>query len=352
MQSYKKYLTLAFLLVGVATALPSVASAQSKVSFKLSPTTIEDKVDPGADKDFVLKIENQGDATATLYPFAQNITGIGPDLHPIYSSAKDAEGYELASWITYQEKELVIKSGQEQVLHFTVHFPKDAHPGSHMAGVFLGDRPKDSQQTGSSIGFQIGSIINFQVAGNIVEDTQIREFYTTKTVYSAADVGFTTKLENRGNILSRPHGLIDITNMFGKKVASIPVNDSGGGIFPSGTREFSSEWKSDDIQLGRYDAVVALAVEGQNGTQTISRVLQFWIMPMNIIGPIVGGLLFLIILVYVIIRLYIRSQLAGISRPRGVSRRGDPGLSKSAAIVIALLVAIIIGFVILFFYFG
>ncbi len=165
-------------------------------------------------------------------------------------------------------------------------------------------------------------------------------------------MGFTTRLENRGNILSRPHGLIDITNMFGKKVISIPVNDSGGGIFPNGTREFSSEWKSDDIQLGRYDAVVALAVEGQNGTQTISRVLQFWIMPMNIIGPIVGGLLFLIILVYVIIRLYIRSQLAGISRPRGSSRRSDQGLSKSAAIVIALLVAIIIGFAILFFYFG
>jgi hypothetical protein len=352
MQPYKKFLAFTVLFAALLVALPSEVSAQGKVSFRLSPTTIEDKVDPGADRDFALNIENQGDATATLYPSAQNITGIGPDLHPIYSSAKDTEGYALASWITYQEKELVVRPHEQKTLHFTVHFPKDAHPGSHMAGVFLSDKPSDATQSGSSIGFQIGAIVNFQVAGEIIEDTQIREFYTTKAVYSNADVGFTTKLENRGNILSRPHGLIDITNMFGKKVASIPVNDNGGGIFPNGVREFSSVWKSDDIQLGRYDAVVALAVEGQNGTQTISRVLQFWIMPMNIIGPIVGGLLFLIILVYVIIRLYIRSQLAGISRPRGASRRSDPGLSKSAAIVIALLVAIIIGFVILFFYFG
>jgi uncharacterized membrane protein len=71
---------------------------------------------------------------------------------------------------------------------------------------------------------------------------------------------------------------------------------------------------------------------------------------MNIIGPILGGLLFLIVIVYIIIRLYVRAQLAGISRPSRRSR--DEGLSKSAAIVIALLVAIIIGLAVLFFYFG
>ena len=351
MQPYKKYLTLALVTLGLLLALPFAVNAQGKVSFKLSPTTIEDKVDPGMDRAFVLNIENQGDATATLYPFAQNITGIGPDLHPIYSTAKDPEGYELASWITYEEKEITLRPKEQKALHITVHFPKDAHPGSHMVGVFLSDKPSDLQQNGSSIGFQIGSILNFQVAGDIVEDTQIREFYTTKTVYSSADVGFTTKLENMGNVLSRPHGLIDITNMFGKKVASVPVNENGGGIFPKGVREFSSTWNSEDIQLGRYEAVVALAIEGANGTQTISRVLQFWIMPMNIIGPIVGGLLFLIIVIYIILRLYIRSQLAGIPRGRG-SRRDSSGLSKSAAVVIALLVAIIIGLAILFFYFG
>jgi hypothetical protein len=139
--------------------------------------------------------------------------------------------------------------------------------------------------------------------------------------------------------------------MFGKKVASIPVNDNGGGIFPGGTREFSSVWKTDDIELGRYEAVVALAVEGQSGTQTITRVLQFWIMPMNIIGPIVGGLLFLIIVIYILIRIYIRSQLAGIQRGR-IRGRESSGMSKSAAVVIALLVAIIIGLAVLFLYFG
>jgi hypothetical protein len=350
MQSARRLTIAIIAMLSLALFSPAMANAQSKVSFKLSPTTIEDKVDPGAERDFVLTVQNQGDGPATLYPSAQNITGIGPDFHSIYSTVKDAEGYALASWITYKESSITIAPGQEGKLHFTVKFPTDAHPGSHMAGIFLSDKPTDSVQNGTSIGFEIGSILNFQVAGDIVENTQVREFYTTKTVYGEPKVGFTTKVENLGNILSRPHGLIDITNMFGKKVASIPVNDSMAGVFPKATREFSSEWKSDDLELGRYTAVVALAVEGQSGTQTISRVIEFWVMPMNIIGPILGGLLFLIVIVYIIIRLYVRAQLAGISRPSRRSR--DEGLSKSAAIVIALLVAIIIGLAVLFFYFG
>ncbi len=347
-----KQLIVPMILATVLSLLtPNLVAAQSRVSLKLSPTSIEDKVDPGTERSLILNVTNEGESTVELYPLAQNITGIGPDLRPIYDPKPDREGYTLASWITYQESELIVRPGEQRSLHFTVRFPKDAHPGSHMAGIFLSDKPKDAQVTGSSIGFQVGSILNFPVAGEIEEETEIREFYTDKSVYSAPTVGFTVKLENMGNVLSRPHGLVDITNMWGKKVASIPVNESGAGIFPKGTREFSSVWESDDVQLGRFEAVIALAVEGSKGTQTISRVVQFWVLPMNIIGPLFGGLLFLIVLVYIIIRLYVRSQLAGISR-QARSRKEASGLSRSAAVVIALLVAIIIGLALLFFYFG
>ena len=77
MQPYKKYLTVILVTLGLLLVLPSSVAAAGKVSFKLSPTTIEDKVDPGMDRAFVLNVENQGDAAATLYPMAQNITGIG-----------------------------------------------------------------------------------------------------------------------------------------------------------------------------------------------------------------------------------------------------------------------------------
>ena len=351
MLSIKKIVAALLLLSGMIALVPVTASAQQKVGFKLSPTTIEEKVDPGVDKQFTISVQNIGQVETTLYPSAQNIIGIGADQHPIYSTVKDQEGYELASWITYEETSLVVQPGESKTLHFTVHFPKDAHPGSHIASVFLSDKPSDIQGSGSSIGFQIGSIINLRVAGEIVENTQIREFYTTKTVYGSTPVGFTIRLENLGNVLSRPRGLIDVTNIFGKKVTSLTVNDNAAGVFPKATREFSVDWKPTDVQLGRYEAVVALAVEGVNGTQTISRLVQFWILPMNIIAPFLGGVLFFILLMYIMIRLYVRRQLAGL-RSGSVRRNQATGLSRLAAITIALLVAIILGLAILFFYFG
>lgn len=350
MFSVKNILRSLLVILSIAILFPTTAGAQTRVSFKLSPTTIEDNIDPGTDRAFVLHVQNLGDAPAKLFPLARNITGIGSDLHPIYSDQKDTEGNELASWITYKETQLDVSAGETKDLHFSIHFPKSAQPGSHMAGIFISDKSSGDVKNGSAIGFEVGSILNFRVAGDIIEDTQIREFYSSKTIYNIADVGFTVKVENRGNVLAKPRGLIDITNMFGKKVASILVNDSAAGVFPKTTREYKASWKPDDIQMGRFEAVVALAIEGVNGTQTISRVVQFWVLPMNILMPFFGGLLFVIILVYVLLRMYIRGQLqgAGTRQPRGAVQT-TRGLSRLAAVVIALLIAVILGLMILFF---
>lgn len=350
MFSVKNILRSLLVILSFVVLVPMTASAQSHVSFKLSPTTIEDNIDPGTDRTYTLNVQNLGDAPAKLYPLARNITGIASDLHPIYSDQKDAEGNELASWITYKETQLDLNPGETKELHFSIHFPKSAQPGSHMAGIFISDKSSNDIKNGSAIGFEVGSILNFRVAGDIIEDTQIREFYSTKTIYNIADVGFTVKVENRGNVLSKPRGLIDITNMFGKKVVSLPVNDNAAGVFPKATREYKASWKPEDIQMGRFEAVVALAIEGVNGTQTISRVVQFWVLPMNILMPFFGGLLFIIILVYVLLRMYIRGQLQGTGtrQSRGAAQ-ATKGLSRLAAIVIALLIAVILGLMILFF---
>ena len=224
-----------------------------------------------------------------------------------------------------------------------------------MAGVYLTDKSSSEIRNGSSIGFEVGSILSFSVAGEIIESTQIREFYASKSVYGEPKVGFTVRLENEGNILTKPVGFIDITNMFNKKVASILVNESEARVFPKTTREFSANWNSDSLEFGRYEAVVALVIRGVNGDQTISRVIQFWILPMNVLTPVLGGFLVLVLLVYVLLRLYIRGQLAGVrmsSRSAAVQQRNTKGLSRLAVVVIALLVAIILGLFILFFYFG
>jgi len=340
-----------FVLMTIAFFMPTFVSAQETVSFKISPTIIEEKLEPGSSYDFVMNIQNLGTAEALLYPIARNIISIDDNQRPVYSSTEGEFQYELASWITYQESQIRLMPGESSMLHFKVAIPADASPGSHMAGLFLSSKPPEDVKLGSAIALDVGSIIHFQISGEVVQDTRIREFFSEKTVYGTPGANFTINVENLGNILSRPRGLIDITNMFGKKVASIPVNEDVFGIFPKKSREFKAIWAPEDMHIGRFEAVVALSIEGPEGNQTISRVLQFWILPMKLIMPILGGLLTLIVVVYFLLRLYVNRQLAGYRRV-GSGAQSTGGLSRMAAVVIGLLVAVIISLIILFFFFG
>jgi hypothetical protein len=351
MLSVKNFSRAVFVAIALVLIFPGALFAQERVSFKISPTLIEENAVPGKSIPMVVHLQNLGTEKMTLYPIARNITGVGADQHPVYATAKDANEFELASWVSYEESELTISPGEKRDLHFTVKFPENARPGSHMAGIFLADKPSQEIKQGSSIGFEVGAIMHFRMAGEVIDDTRIREFFSTKIIYGTAYVPFTIRLENVGNSLARPRGIIDITNMFGKKVASLPVNEEGAAVFPKAMREFNATWNPEDMQIGRFEALVALSIEGANGAQTISRVLQFWVIPMNILAPVLGGLFSFILIVYILLRLYVRRQLRGVRSGRVVVR-GATGLSRLTAVVIGLLISIIIGLFILFFYFG
>jgi hypothetical protein len=219
--------------------------------------------------------------------------------------------------------------------------------------MFLTQKPPGDLKEGAAVGLDIGAILHFQMAGDIIENTLMREFLTDKYIYGKPVVKFTVSAENKGNTLSRPQGLIDITDMFGKKVESLPVNESAYVISPENKGTYDVTWKPDGFVFGRFEAVVALAVPlVDGGNQTISSMTQFWVLPMNIIGPVLGGLLTFILVLYVLVRLYVRRQLTSLGVRGNASTRGARGLSSMAAVAIGLLFAIIVGLLILFFYFG
>lgn len=349
MTTMKRFVALASIFLVTATLLPIQVSAQQQVSMKIQPTLIEEKVDPGQVIIKTVSIANLGATQQTLYPVTRDITGIGADGRPIYSNEKvDSEGMSLASWVTFTDKEITVSPGGSRQVTFTITVPKEASPGSHFGGVFLTYQAPGETLNATGVGYEIGTVLNLQISGEIVEEAAIRSFSSNKFIYGEAKVHFTTRAENLGNVFIRPRGLVEIHSMFGKKVATLPVNDAGAGVLPKGERTYETDWLPEDLQIGRYEAIVALSYGGQ-GSQTISSKTEFWILPVNIVLPVLGGLLAFVLVVYVMLRLYVRRQLAGVARSR---RENAVGLSRLAAVIIAILVAIIIGLMVLFFYFG
>jgi hypothetical protein len=107
--------------------------------------------------------------------------------------------------------------------------------------------------------------------------------------------------------------------MFGKQIANVRVNESGGSVFPKSERMVETTWKYDEFAFGRYQAVLSL-VYGIDERKTIYSTTSFWVLPLKPILTALGILFVLIIGLYVSVRMYIQKKLREMG---GSSRRVD-----------------------------
>ncbi len=362
-----KYKIPAFLfLAAIFSFIPFLLEAQEATGVKIQPSIIEERVDPGQVFSSVLRITNLDSETKTFYIIKRNISGTSPQGTPIFAGEEEKTGYEMSSWIKVAQDSVTIPGKQTKEIPFSIEVPANASPGGHFGGIFVSFTPLRPKETGMGVGFQVGTILNLRISGEVFEEAQIREFITDKAIYSKPFVKFITKVENLGNVLVRPRGPLEITDFFGRKVASLRINKEGAGVFPKTIRQFEMEWTGEKFAFGRYQVVMSL-VYGEDERKTISGALSFWVLPLNIILPIVGGILGILALILVLVKLYIRRKILQIqeitrnserasSRPvesAQLNQRGKPVLpSKLILITALLLISTLVFLLILFFLFA
>ena len=343
----------AILCAVLLVALPSAVFAQSKSGVTISPPTTEENVTPGQLYSYTIKVENVGDATQVLYPKLRDITGIAKDGQPQFAKDGEESGYGLSSWVSFDKTSLTIPMRGSAVLGVIVHVPDTATPGAHIGSIALTETSPAQTTTGSAVGYERRSILSLRVAGEVVEKASIRQFFADHIFFTKPEVVFTTTIVNEGNVFSRPRGFIDITNMFGKKVDTLPVNEGGASTFPLSERDFVTNWTSNDFHMGKYVAELTLTVEGAQGFQSILATTQFWVVPMNVLIPVLGGLLFLVVVFRIVLGMYIKKQIARVTGMSGATlsprQKEAASLSRLSVVVIALLLALLLGLLLLFF---
>ena len=338
---FSSFLT-GIIFLSFATLSPLLAQAQSTEGIEIKPGVTEDRVNPGDTYRFSLRVKNVSATEQTFFIEKRDISGQDDQGRPIFAEDGQATDYELSSWITSAISSVTLSAGETQSVAFVAHVPKGATPGSHFGGIFFTAEAPKAEGSGAGIGFQVGSIISLRINGDTTEDARLREFSTERMVYNSANVNFNVRIENLGNVLLRPHGLIDITDMRGKKVATVTVNDTAAPVFPATDRRYVPTWNYDSFAIGRYQAVLSL-VYGEDGRKTVSSITSFWVLPVKPILTILGTLLGLMVLLYVMIRVYVRKKLRemGVDSSKGAdSEYYMKKYNKSASRMMVMLSAI------------
>jgi hypothetical protein len=341
--TFKKFVFVipVFLVALLFSASSTFAQNPVAAGIGISPATIEKGANPGETQTHSITIANLSGAEQTYYLYLRDIVSVEDGGVPVFAEeGQEKTGYELSQWLTLNTTELSMKPGEEKQVDVSIAVPNEATPGSHFGAVVVSMQPPRLRSTGAAVGYEVANIISIRIAGDATELAQIRSFSTGNFVYSEPKIDFSARIENKGNVLLRPYGPLEIYNMFGKRVSMITLNETRAGIFPLSERTFSVVWESDGGGFGRYEAILSMVYGEQGRQSTITSTTSFWILPLKIILPALGVLAFLLITAYISVKLYIRNKLkyAAMGGSRRVVRsRRQTGISALLLVLVVML---------------
>lgn len=296
-----------FVALVIMTALQfmplGALAANDKVGLSVSPPTFELAANPGDTLKNSIRVDNITDDVLSVTIDKQNFTAAGEEGQAELTD--EITSFSLASWIKVATPAIEIPAKSSKTVAFSVQVPANAEPGGHFGSVVFRTKAKPlSGQTGVSVGQQIGALLFLRVAGELKEQAKIDGFIPGKSFYEYGPVEFESRLQNDGNVHFKPESTITIANMFGQKVATLPIDTHN--VLPGSVRKFKADWKP-KLLFGKYTATLSVVYGDKK--QILTATTTFMGFPYKLVGII--ALAVIILLVFIIKR---RKRLAKVMK--------------------------------------
>jgi hypothetical protein len=275
----------------------AVTFAQAGQGLEISPPLVELNVDPGQTVSFEIRLRNIITSPLIARGSIDDFVSGGEEGQPKLLLDENAEPspYSFKGW-TGPLPELNLAPGEAKSAKISLTVPQDAAPGGHYGVVRYTGTAPDIDETGVALSASIGTLVLINVSGNVTYDAKIEEFFTMqngkrKGFFETGPISFIERIKNQGSVHIKPIGTIRITNTFGKEVAVLSVNETGGNILPGSIRRFEQQLDKKFL-IGRYTAEANIQYNGQNMTSF----LTFWVIPYKLIAIILGVLILLFVI--------------------------------------------------------
>jgi hypothetical protein len=278
-------------VVAALTWAPSPSAAQTPdgaAALSVSPPTSSIDVAAGQTYKKKISLDNISDFTRSVTVETHNFAANGEDGEARLTQEQGS--YSLREWIKVSPPTATLKPHGHQDFEVTITVPNNAPPGGHFGALVFSPAAGGGAEGASlSVVSQVSSLILLRVPGDAHEEASIQSLTActteetektrcekSKKLFTGKDLSFTTRVQNAGNVQVMPQGTVTVRNMFGKKVAELPVN--GANVLPESIRRFETKWTAKN-PFGQYKVTVDLKYGTEE--QVLSKTTTFWILPMN-----------------------------------------------------------------------
>jgi len=258
----------------------------------IAPAKIEFNVNPGEEIKFSIYTRNDGEADTYLYSLVKGFTEDEAGTKIWVEDAPEIEWVKIPAKVSAPPGEMI-------EVPVVINVPQDAPPGGHFLAIGFGTAPAKQKGSRISIGVNVLSLVYINVSGNRIDKISVSEF-NAKKVYFGFPVKFAYKIKNEGNTYVRPTGDIEISNVFGRLVANLKVNERELQILPGKEKVLENEWIN-NFAFGPYKAKFNIYY-GLNQSKNL--VFDYWFFMFPIKAVII--VLLLIIFVFFILPRLIR----------------------------------------------
>lgn len=287
-------LTLAAVGTLIAVGIPvaraastSTVNAPANGTFSVSPARQELEIEPGQTVtryiDVVNRLGRPSRYVLSVDPFVAGSPNDGgvivPDEEPVNSAV---------SWLRPEVDEFILQDGERIRLAVSVAAPANAGAGGHYAGIFFASHSMEEPLTTSNINVitRVGALFLINVKGDVVEAGRVSQFSGPRVHTRMEPVKFNVSFRNEGTTHVVPHGTVEIRNLFGSRVAMLPVE--AWYVLPQSERSREVVWDRRWL-WGPYRATINLTF-GRAGDQVATAETVVWAAPWRMVAIVLLAL--------------------------------------------------------------
>ena len=266
----------------------------------LGPGKIEVWLDPGEKTTSTIYFTNRTGRTIDFLVNIEDFKGSRDPKEGTIFMGEEKGPYSLKDYLHPDVQQFTLEHGQRIHLPIEIAIPEDSEPGGRYGVVFASALPpkieaeagKEEAKPMVGIISRVGCLFFVRVKGDVIENGFLKSFAIKdmEKYFEQGPITFEFLFENNGNVHLAPYGIIEITNLLGKKIGEVEIDPYFA--MPDTVRLREINWDK-KLLFGKYTALASI----NRGYQDIidQKSINFWVIPWKII---LAGLVALFLVIW------------------------------------------------------